>query len=73
MNLQQIGEEIRRIRTFEAKLKQKDLAKKAGVYRTDLSSLETKGQKISGLEIVESILNAMGYELTVQKKNALAL
>ena len=66
-----IGELIRQLRKT-AKMTQEQVAKKAGVYRTDLSAFESKGERIRSAEKINEILNLFGYELVPSEKKTLS-
>ena len=62
-----LGQRAKELRKT-AGLTQEALAEKIGVYRTDLSAFESKGEKIGSLEKVNELFEALGHELTVAEK-----
>lgn len=62
-----LGQRLKELRKT-AGLTQEELSDKIGVYRTDLSAFESKGEKIGSLEKVNELFEALGYELTVAEK-----
>ena len=71
-----LGRKVREIRK-KTKLTQQQLAEKIGVYQTDLSAFESRGEKI-GMEKISAIFECLGFEVKIgydvqvsEKKTAL--
>lgn len=62
-----IGELVRKLRT-QAKMTQNEVAEKSGVYRTDLSAFENRGEKIRAADKIDAILKVFGYTLASTEK-----
>lgn len=62
------GKKVRELRE-EMGLSQGELAEKAGVFRSELSSFEKDGSRIRGADRINQILTALGFELQIGKKN----
>jgi transcriptional regulator with XRE-family HTH domain len=62
-----LGQKAKELRKT-AGLTQNELSDKIGVYRTDLSAFESKGERIGSLEKVNELFESLGYELTVAEK-----
>lgn len=66
----QLGMKLRDLRA-QHKKSQKEVADAVGVYSTDLSAFENKGEKIGSLEKISALFEYLGYELEpVEKKTA---
>lgn len=62
-----LGQKAKELRKA-AGLTQNELSDKIGVYRTDLSAFESRGERIGSLEKVNKLFEALGHELTVSAK-----
>jgi len=65
----QLGHKFKELRA-EKKKSQKEVADALGLYPTDLSAFENKGEKIGSIEKINALFEHLGYELTPQKKNS---
>lgn len=59
--------ELYRIRNYELQISQKELSKKCGVSQEVISRLES-GTHSTTLRLMCKILNSIGYELVIKKK-----
>lgn len=59
---QRIGQKIRDFRKT-AKLTQDEVAVKAEIYRTDLSALESRGERIKSADIIRRVVEATGHTM----------
>lgn len=57
-----LGSKIREFRKL-AKMSQEDICIKTGVYQTDLSKFEKRGERIRSAYTISSILEATGHTL----------
>lgn len=64
-----LGQKAKELRK-KAGLTQEEVAELIGVYRTDLSAFESRGEKIGSLESVNKLFESLGAELTVIEKDA---
>ena len=62
-----LGKRAKELRKI-AGMTQDELSEKLGIYRTDLSAFESRGERIGSLEKVNELFEALGYELTVSEK-----
>lgn len=63
----QLGDKIRSLRK-KVKMTQDEVAQKSGVYRTDLSAFESRGERIRSAEKINKILSCLGYEIEFSEK-----
>lgn len=63
-----LGQQVQTLRE-KSGLSQTDLAKMVDVDSSVLSKFENKGQKLPA-DRINQIVNALGYELTLRKKNS---
>ena len=62
-----LGKRAKELRKITG-MTQDELSGKLGIYRTDLSAFESRGERIGSLEKVNELFEALGYELTVSEK-----
>lgn len=62
-----LGEKIRDLRK-RAGLTQVELCQQSGVSQGELSSFESRGDRIRSADRINAILDALGYELSVSEK-----
>ena len=63
----QLGEAFRQLRK-KAKLSQKEISDKTGISQTEISKFESKGEEIRSVARVNTLLNALGFELAISEK-----
>lgn len=60
---QNIGKKLKELRK-KKNLTQQEVAEKAGIYRGDLATFETKGERIKSADIIRRITEATGHSMT---------
>ena len=68
----QLGKKIRNLRK-KVKMTQDKVAQKSGVYRTDLSAFESRGERIRSAEKINKILSCLGHKLDVAEEKTLSI
>ena len=68
MDFQSLGQQIKHLRS-ERGMSQQTLADQAGISRVTLAALEAGRGGDVGVRKVMSVLNLLGYELTVRAKS----
>lgn len=66
-----LGQKAKDLRK-KAKLTQKQVAEKIGIYQNDLSAFESRGEKIGSLEKINAIFDCLGYQLDISEKKTLS-
>lgn len=60
---QNIGKKLKELRK-KKNLTQQEVAEKAGIYRGDLATFETKGERIKSADIIRRIVEATGHTMS---------
>ena len=63
----ELGEAFKQLRK-NAKLSQKAIAEQTGISQTEISKFESKGEEIRSVARVNTLLNALGFELSISEK-----
>lgn len=67
MILQELGQKIRDLRK-KAKISQAELAELTGFTQSEISLFENRGEKITSVERIDRLLNALGYQIELTQK-----
>jgi len=70
MTIQELGQQVRDLRK-KAKLSQVELAEIAGFTQSEISLFESRGEKITSVERIDKLLNALGYQIELSQKKTL--
>lgn len=68
----ELGEKVKTLRK-KAKMTQNEVAQKTGVYQTELSAFENRGEQIRSAEKINKILSCLGYGLEITEKKTMSI